>query len=93
MAIHLIIQLMETLISILSHGLIKTEWQAELIDYLFINLLIEMVIVRFRAEIEFDNRIYSYDIRQTLYDNTDINVAYVTLQNGQFSISHCLPCK
>ena len=45
----------------------------------------------FRAEIEFDNQIFYYDYRETLNQGTKVNVAYVTLQNGTFSIQHCLP--
>lgn len=46
----------------------------------------------FRAEIEFNGRIYSYDYRQTFSQDEEVNVAYVTLENSQFSIEHCLPC-
>lgn len=45
----------------------------------------------FRAEIEFDNQIFYYDYRETLPPKTTVDVAYVTLQNGTFSIQHCLP--
>ena len=45
----------------------------------------------FRAEIEFDGKIYSYDYRYTLPHKSNVEVAYVTLQNGHFSIRHCLP--
>lgn len=44
----------------------------------------------FRAHIAFENKIYHYDYRKTLSQGEDIDVAYVTLQNGQFSISHKL---
>lgn len=47
----------------------------------------------FRAEIEFNNRIYSYDYRKTLRQDEDVDVAYVTLTNRNFSISHKLPFK
>ena len=45
----------------------------------------------FRAEIEFDDQLYRYDYRSTLLDNTVVNVACVTLQDGKFSIRHFLP--
>lgn len=47
----------------------------------------------FRAEIEFENQIYSYDYRKTLPNKSNVDVAYVTLQNGRFTIRHCLPLK
>lgn len=46
----------------------------------------------FRAEIEFDNKIYSYDYRQTLSNKENVDVANVTLQNGEFSIIHSILC-
>lgn len=45
----------------------------------------------FKAEIEFDGQIYSYTYDKRLTDKQDINVAEVTLKNGEFSIKHILP--
>ena len=46
----------------------------------------------FRAEIELEDEIFDYEYRSTLLDNAEVDVAYVTLQDGKFSIRHCLPC-
>ena len=43
----------------------------------------------FRAEIEFDGNIYSYDCRDMFRNNKA--VATVTVKNGQFSIQHHMP--
>lgn len=43
----------------------------------------------FRAEIEFDGEIYSYEYNQTVSGNNPI--ADVTLKDGKFSIKHHLP--
>ena len=43
----------------------------------------------FRAEIEFDGNIYSYDCRDMFRNNKA--VATVTVRNGQFSIQHHMP--
>lgn len=43
----------------------------------------------FKAEIEFDGEIYSYEYNRSL--NSKADVAEVTLENGKFSIKHILP--
>lgn len=43
----------------------------------------------FKAEIEFDGQLYSYDYPRPVIG--DIQIAEVTLKNGQFSIVHKLP--
>lgn len=44
----------------------------------------------FRAEIEFNGQIYSYDFREDMYEDREVKVATVTLKNGVFSIKHHL---
>jgi hypothetical protein len=43
----------------------------------------------FKAEIEFDGEIYSYEYNQPVVGN--VHIADVTLQNGVFTIKHVLP--
>ncbi len=43
----------------------------------------------FKCEIEFDGQIYSYSYNQSV--SGDVQVAEVTLKDGQFSIKHILP--
>jgi len=45
----------------------------------------------FRAEIEFNGELYSYDYRQPLSYKQDVVVAIVTLKDGKFTISHNIP--
>ncbi len=44
----------------------------------------------FKAEIEFNGELYSYDYPKAVLG--DIQIAEVTLTNGQFTIEHKLPC-
>lgn len=45
----------------------------------------------FRAEIEFDGEIYSFDYSDRLQMDDEVAIAKVTLKNGQFSIQSLLP--
>jgi len=45
----------------------------------------------FSAEIEFDGTIYKFAYDKELKQNESVNVAVVTLENGQFSIKELLP--
>ena len=46
----------------------------------------------FRAEVEFDGTIYTYDCRDAMPTDRSIQVATVTLCDGIFAIEHKLPC-
>ena len=43
----------------------------------------------FKAEIEFNGELYSYEYNKAVSGN--VNIAQVTLKNGEFTISHVLP--
>lgn len=45
----------------------------------------------FRAEVEFDGQIYSFDYPDMLRENDIVKIAEVTLHNGEFSIKSLLP--
>lgn len=45
----------------------------------------------FRAVIQYEDIKYYYDYRQELPNKSSVDVAYVELHNGSFSIRHCLP--
>jgi len=45
----------------------------------------------FKAEIEFNGEIYSYEYNKPMTNKSRIDIAEVTLKNGQFSIIHKLP--
>lgn len=45
----------------------------------------------FRAEVEFDGNIYSFDYNKPLHHDEIVNVAEVTLRDGVFSIKELLP--
>ncbi len=44
----------------------------------------------FKAEVEFDGELYSYEYNKSVSGN--VQIAEVTLKNGKFSIKHMLPC-
>jgi len=58
---------------------------------LFIHQFAERSSRGFKAEIEFDGEIYSYELNQTVKQNSAIMIAEVSLANGVFSIKHHLP--
>jgi hypothetical protein len=45
----------------------------------------------FKAEIEFNSEIYSYEYTSSVGYKQDVHVAEVTLKNGEFSINHLIP--
>lgn len=45
----------------------------------------------FKAEIEFDGEIYSYEYNKSISTNNNVHVAEITLKDGKFSIEHKLP--
>ena len=45
----------------------------------------------FKAEIEFDGEIYSYEYNQPVGSSANVQLAEVTLKDGEFSIKHILP--
>lgn len=57
----------------------------------FVNQFSGSVKKGFRAEIEFDGQIFSFDYNHLMRSKEDVTVAEVTLKNGIFSIKECLP--
>lgn len=45
----------------------------------------------FKAEIEFDGQLFSYEFNEGIGNKNYVQVAQVTLKNGEFSIKHILP--
>ncbi len=58
---------------------------------LFIHQFAERSSKGFRAEIEFNGEVYSYEYKIPLTNKLNVPIAEVTLKNGQFSIVHKLP--
>jgi hypothetical protein len=45
----------------------------------------------FKAEVEFDGEIYTYEYKTPVIGRADVRIAEVTLKNGEFSIKHLIP--
>lgn len=58
---------------------------------LFVHQFAERGSKGFKAEVEFDGEIYSYEYNRPLKNKSNVNVATVTLKDGKFSIEHHLP--
>lgn len=57
----------------------------------FVNQFSGSVKNGFRAEIEFDGQIYSFDYPHSMRSGEDVNVAEVTYEDGKFTIKELLP--
>lgn len=57
----------------------------------FVNQFSGSVKSGFRAEIEFDGQVYSFDYPHSMRSGENVMVAEVTLNNGQFTIKELLP--
>ena len=58
---------------------------------LFIHQFAERGSKGFKAEIEFNGEIFSYEYNKPLQNKSDVQIAEVTLKNGEFTIVHKLP--